>query len=153
MAIVYVKGLHYNSMNLLYIVLIWWFCGAQNIQGFMWEEEKVNNELKKYMTRGFKDVKEMCKTHECDFRMGAFTLGVNRVARATLLRGWEAWNPAAAALNKRASVSVTLILATQSSCCFHLSGELYCSHPIILLDPFYVWFNKEGSYTVLDFLF
>jgi hypothetical protein len=23
--------------------------------------------------------------------MGAFTLGVNRVARATLLRGWEAW--------------------------------------------------------------
>ncbi|CAN1765289.1 Glutamate dehydrogenase 1 [Linum perenne] len=62
----------------------------ENIQGFMWEEEKVNNVLKTYMTKGFKDVKEMCKTHNCDLRMGAFTLGVNRVARATVLRGWEA---------------------------------------------------------------
>lgn len=62
----------------------------QNIQGFMWDEEKVNNELRTYMTRGFKDVKEMCRTHNCDLRMGAFTLGVNRVARATVLRGWEA---------------------------------------------------------------
>lgn len=62
----------------------------QNIQGFMWDEEKVNNELKNYMNKGFKDVKEMCKTHNCDLRMGAFTLGVNRVARATVLRGWGA---------------------------------------------------------------
>jgi glutamate dehydrogenase (NAD(P)+) len=62
----------------------------QNIQGFLWNEEKVNNELRTYMTNGFKDVKEMCKTHNCDLRMGAFTLGVNRVARATVLRGWEA---------------------------------------------------------------
>ena len=56
----------------------------------MWDEEKVNHELKTYMTKGFKDVKAMCKTHNCDLRMGAFTLGVNRVARATVLRGWEA---------------------------------------------------------------
>ncbi|KAI3936889.1 hypothetical protein MKW92_015223, partial [Papaver armeniacum] len=44
----------------------------------------------KYMTRSFGDIKAMCQTHKCDFRMGAFTLGVNRVARATVLRGWEA---------------------------------------------------------------
>lgn len=56
----------------------------------MWDEKKVNNELKNYMTRAFKDLKSMCKNHNCDLRMGAFTLGVNRVARATLLRGWEA---------------------------------------------------------------
>ncbi|KAG6603489.1 Glutamate dehydrogenase 1, partial [Cucurbita argyrosperma subsp. sororia] len=71
-------------------VTVSYFEWVQNIQGFMWEEEKVNNELKTYMTKGFKDVKEMCKTHNCDLRMGAFTLGVNRVARATVLRGWEA---------------------------------------------------------------
>lgn len=58
----------------------------------MWDEEKVNSELKTYMTKGFKDVKDMCKSHNCDLRMGAFTLGVNRVARATVLRGWEAWD-------------------------------------------------------------
>lgn len=71
-------------------VTVSYFEWVQNIQGFMWDEEKVNSELKTYMTRGFKDVKEMCKTHSCDLRMGAFSLGVNRVARATLLRGWEA---------------------------------------------------------------
>ncbi|TXG66319.1 hypothetical protein EZV62_007594 [Acer yangbiense] len=71
-------------------VTVSYFEWVQNIQGFMWDEEKVNNELRNYMTKGFKDVKEMCKTHDCDLRMGAFTLGVNRVARATVLRGWEA---------------------------------------------------------------
>ncbi|KAL1550072.1 glutamate dehydrogenase (NADP(+)) gdh1 [Salvia divinorum] len=71
-------------------VTVSYFEWVQNIQGFMWDEDKVNTELKTYMNRGFKDVKEMCKTHNCDLRMGAFSLGVNRVARATLLRGWEA---------------------------------------------------------------
>ncbi|KAK2398299.1 glutamate dehydrogenase [Trifolium repens] len=71
-------------------VTVSYFEWVQNIQGFMWNEEKVNNELKTYMTRGFKDVKEMCQTHNCDLRMGAFALAVNRVARATVLRGWEA---------------------------------------------------------------
>ncbi|XP_014507486.1 glutamate dehydrogenase A isoform X1 [Vigna radiata var. radiata] len=71
-------------------VTVSYFEWVQNIQGFMWDEEKVNHELKKYMTRSFQDIKAMCKMHNCDLRMGAFTLGVNRVARATLLRGWEA---------------------------------------------------------------
>lgn len=71
-------------------VTVSYFEWVQNIQGFMWDENRVNSELKTYMTRGLKDVKEMCQTHNCDLRMGAFTLGLNRVARATLLRGWEA---------------------------------------------------------------
>uniref|UniRef100_A0A0C9S373 Glutamate dehydrogenase n=1 Tax=Wollemia nobilis TaxID=56998 RepID=A0A0C9S373_9CONI len=71
-------------------VTVSYFEWVQNIQGFMWDEEKVNKELQKYMTNAFKSIKDMCKTHNCDLRMGAFTLGVNRVARATLLRGWEA---------------------------------------------------------------
>lgn len=56
----------------------------------MWDEDKVNSELKKYMTKAFHNIKNMCQTHNCNLRMGAFTLGVNRVARATILRGWEA---------------------------------------------------------------
>ncbi|KAH7514276.1 hypothetical protein FEM48_Zijuj11G0071500 [Ziziphus jujuba var. spinosa] len=66
------------------------FVQLQNIQGFMWDEEKVNCELNKYMRKAFCDIKAMCQAHNCNLRMGAFTLGVNRVARATLLRGWEA---------------------------------------------------------------
>ncbi|KAL3337890.1 hypothetical protein AABB24_030178 [Solanum stoloniferum] len=71
-------------------VTVSYFEWVQNIQGFMWEEEKVNRELKKYMTKAFDNLKSMCQSHSCNLRMGAFTLGVNRVARATQLRGWEA---------------------------------------------------------------
>ncbi|TYH40544.1 hypothetical protein ES332_D12G254500v1 [Gossypium tomentosum] len=71
-------------------VTVSYFEWVQNIQGFMWEEEKVNYELKRYMKRAFNDIKAMCHTHNCNLRMGAFTLGVNKVARATVLRGWEA---------------------------------------------------------------
>ncbi|XP_057776789.1 glutamate dehydrogenase 2-like [Salvia miltiorrhiza] len=71
-------------------VTVSYFEWVQNIQGFMWDEEKVNQELSRYMRRAFHEIKSMSQTHSCNLRMGAFTLGVNRVARATLLRGWEA---------------------------------------------------------------
>ncbi|CAA0836668.1 Glutamate dehydrogenase 2 [Striga hermonthica] len=71
-------------------VTVSYFEWVQNIQGFMWDEDKVNQELKRYMNKAFHNIKHMCQSHNCDLRMGAFTLGVNRVARASLLRGWEA---------------------------------------------------------------
>ncbi|KAK1381507.1 Glutamate dehydrogenase [Heracleum sosnowskyi] len=71
-------------------VTVSYFEWVQNKQGFAWAEEQVNKELKRYMKRAFNNIKNMCQTHNCDLRMGAFTLGVNRVARATMLRGWEA---------------------------------------------------------------
>ncbi|XP_047328460.1 glutamate dehydrogenase A-like [Impatiens glandulifera] len=71
-------------------VTVSYFEWVQNIQGFMWDEEKVNNELHNYMIKAFKNIKDMCLAHNCNLRMGAFALGVKRVARATALRGWEA---------------------------------------------------------------
>ncbi|KAG0460620.1 hypothetical protein HPP92_020527 [Vanilla planifolia] len=71
-------------------VTVSYFEWVQNIQGFMWDEEKVNLELQRYMQNAFKSIKNMCSSHACNLRMGAFTLGVSRVARATVLRGWEA---------------------------------------------------------------
>ena len=53
-------------------VTVNYFEWVQNIQGFMWDEEKVNTELKNYMTHSFQHLKEMCKTHDCDLRMGDF---------------------------------------------------------------------------------
>ncbi|KAI3517531.1 hypothetical protein L1887_16746 [Cichorium endivia] len=70
-------------------VTVSYFEWVQNTQGFMWEEELVNKYLIQYMKQSFKDIKAKCHTHNCSLRMGAFTLGVERVARATLLRGWE----------------------------------------------------------------
>ncbi|KAK9274502.1 hypothetical protein L1049_021751 [Liquidambar formosana] len=71
-------------------VTVSYFEWVQNIQGFMWDEERVNCELKRYMRKAFLDIKAMCQAYDCSLRMGAFVLGVNRVARATLMRGWEA---------------------------------------------------------------
>ncbi|KAM0934226.1 putative glutamate dehydrogenase (NAD(P)(+)) [Dioscorea sansibarensis] len=71
-------------------VIVSYFEWVQNIQAFQWNEAKVNTELQKYMKDAFKNIKSMCKTYNCGLRMGAFTLGVNRVARAATLRGWEA---------------------------------------------------------------
>ncbi|XP_076924957.1 glutamate dehydrogenase A-like [Bidens hawaiensis] len=61
---------------------------VQNSQHIMWDEEYVNAQLKKYMSGAFNSIKSMCRTHECNLRMGAFTLGVGRVAKCTVLRGW-----------------------------------------------------------------
>nr|GFB08121.1 glutamate dehydrogenase 2 [Tanacetum cinerariifolium] len=63
--------------------------GVTNTQGFMWDEATVNLELKKYMKSAYGNIKKMCKTHDCNLRMGAFTLGVDRVAHSTMLRGFE----------------------------------------------------------------
>lgn len=71
-------------------VTVSYFEWVQNIQGFPWEEEKVNTNLKKYMEKAYLSIKSTCQTHNCSHRMGAFSLGVGRVAKATLLRGWEA---------------------------------------------------------------
>lgn len=70
-------------------VIVSYFEWVQNIQGFRWDEPQINNELWTYMMRAFTDIKDMCKKLDCDLRMGAFSLGLERVARATNLRGWE----------------------------------------------------------------
>jgi glutamate dehydrogenase/leucine dehydrogenase len=61
----------------------------QNIQGFWWDEPQINNELQTYMMHAFMDINDMCKKHNCDLRMGAFSLKLECVACATNLRGWE----------------------------------------------------------------
>ncbi|KAG5079351.1 hypothetical protein JHK86_003416 [Glycine max] len=131
-------------------VTVSYFEWVQNIQGFMWDEEKVNNELKTYMTKGFKDVKEMCKTHNCDLRMGAFTLAVNRVARATTLRGnpnnpevrkdivWNRWVIFSPARAKRPSDFKSKSPADPNpnqQCPFCIGHEHECAPEIFRVPP------------------
>jgi glutamate dehydrogenase (NAD(P)+) len=47
----------------------------------------VNSELRAIMRRAYDDLKEVRKTHGCDFRTAAFALAIKRVAYATELRG------------------------------------------------------------------
>jgi glutamate dehydrogenase (NAD(P)+) len=63
-----------------------YFEWAQNIQQFRWDEERVNQELDKKMSRAYRSVREVASEHGIDMRTAAFVLAVRRVGRAALSR-------------------------------------------------------------------
>jgi len=60
---------------------------VQNIQQYRWDEERVNGELRKIMSKAYRDLRATQKQHGCDLRTAAFALAISRVAQATALRG------------------------------------------------------------------
>ena len=71
-------------------VTVSYFEWVQNLQQFRWDEDRVNAELRRVMRKAFQDLRAVKIAHNCDWRTAAFTLGVGRVARASMLRGvWE----------------------------------------------------------------
>jgi glutamate dehydrogenase (NAD(P)+) len=70
-------------------VTVSYFEWTQNIQQYRWEEDRVNTELRKIMTKMFADVAAFKESHEkASWREAAFCLGVERVAQAVRLRGY-----------------------------------------------------------------
>ena len=70
-------------------VTVSYFEWTQNIQQYRWDEDRVNNELHKIMTKMFADVCSFKETHQkATFREAAFALGVDRVAKAVRMRGY-----------------------------------------------------------------
>jgi glutamate dehydrogenase (NAD(P)+) len=68
-------------------VTVCYFEWAQNLQGFLWEEDEVRARLEKVMKRAFYDVYEASRKLHCHMRTAAYILAVGRVADATLVRG------------------------------------------------------------------
>lgn len=68
-------------------VVVSYFEWVQDIQSFFWEEDEVTGRLEKIMRRSFHSVKEIAKENGVDMRMGAYMIGVKRVADATNIRG------------------------------------------------------------------
>lgn len=68
-------------------VTVSYFEWAQNLQQFRWEEERVNAELETIMVRAFDQVSKRSQEHKVPMRIGAYIVAVERVARATELRG------------------------------------------------------------------
>ena len=69
-------------------VTVSYFEWTQNIQEFRWEEDRVNHELQKVMSRAFWTVWERGQLAHVPLRQAAFMVGVERVARAIELRGF-----------------------------------------------------------------
>ena len=67
-------------------VTVSYFEWAQNIQQFRWEEERVNAELDKKMSKAYKSVREVATEFDVDMRTAAFVLAIRRVGKAALGR-------------------------------------------------------------------
>jgi glutamate dehydrogenase/leucine dehydrogenase len=74
-------------------VVVSYFEWVQNIGGYYWEADEVYKKLDKIVTQSFRDVmakQEDYKTQGTviSTRMAAYTIAVDRVAKAMKLRGW-----------------------------------------------------------------
>jgi len=67
-------------------VTVSYFEWAQNIQQFRWDEEKVNLELDKTMSKAYRSVREVANERDIDMRTAAFVLAIQRVGKAALAR-------------------------------------------------------------------
>jgi glutamate dehydrogenase (NAD(P)+) len=65
-----------------------YFEWTQNLYQHQWEEERVNEELSKIMTRAYRDVREVVERDGITYREAAFLIGVGRVAHVARLRGF-----------------------------------------------------------------
>jgi glutamate dehydrogenase (NAD(P)+) len=68
-------------------VLVSYFEWVQDLQSFFWSESEVNQRLEQLMGRAFEVVWDATERHGTDMRMGAYAVGVSRVAEATRIRG------------------------------------------------------------------
>jgi glutamate dehydrogenase (NAD(P)+) len=65
-----------------------YFEWAQNIQQFKWREDRFNDELHEVMVRAFDVTVDFAERNRVDLRRAAFAIGIERVARASRMRGY-----------------------------------------------------------------
>jgi glutamate dehydrogenase (NAD(P)+) len=68
-------------------VTVSYFEWVQDLAQFMWDEEKVNSELRKQMAKAYKRVKAKAAERKIPMRTAALVLGVEKVAREKAMRG------------------------------------------------------------------
>jgi glutamate dehydrogenase (NAD(P)+) len=68
-------------------VIVSYFEWVQDLQAFFWSEAEVNVQLERLLHRAFLETWEAAQKHRTDLRMGAYAVGVSRVADATRTRG------------------------------------------------------------------
>jgi glutamate dehydrogenase (NAD(P)+) len=64
-----------------------YFEWAQDLQGYFWQENEVNQKLEGVMKHAFTGVQETMRKYHVHSRAAAYILAVGRVADATLIRG------------------------------------------------------------------
>ncbi len=68
-------------------VTVSYFEWVQGLQFFFWSEREINVQLREIMIRSFNDVLRVAEEKKVDMRIAAYILAIDRVARATMIRG------------------------------------------------------------------
>ncbi|MBV8171836.1 MAG: glutamate dehydrogenase, partial [Candidatus Eremiobacteraeota bacterium] len=68
-------------------VSVSYFEWVQDLQENFWEEDEVNERLRRKMVRAFRETLDQARKYKTDMRHGAYVVAVGRVAEATKLRG------------------------------------------------------------------
>lgn len=68
-------------------VTVSYFEWVQNLHGYYWPEERVNEELKAKMTEAFKALSAIKTKHKLTYRKAAYYLALKRIIDAMILRG------------------------------------------------------------------
>jgi glutamate dehydrogenase (NAD(P)+) len=68
-------------------VTVSYFEWVQDREQFFWTVDEINGRLRSILTNAFNDCQRLAREHEVTLRMGAYMLGVRRVAEATQIRG------------------------------------------------------------------
>jgi glutamate dehydrogenase/leucine dehydrogenase len=69
-------------------VTVSYFEWVQNLYNYAWTEEEVNERLDQKITKAFHEVWDMSQKHKVNMREAAYLVAVDRVARATKIRGF-----------------------------------------------------------------
>ena len=69
-------------------VTVSYFEWVQNNQGYYWNEEEVDQKLKKIMVDSFENIYQTAQSHKVDMRLAAYMAGISKLAEASSFRGW-----------------------------------------------------------------
>ena len=68
-------------------VIVSYFEWVQNLQQFYWTHEEVNQKLEKIICDAYVKVRDLSRAKKISLRQAAYTIGLERVAQAIILRG------------------------------------------------------------------
>ncbi len=68
-------------------VIVSYFEWAQNLQQTFWTEQKVNEELYRYIQAAYREVAQLAAAEKIELKRAAYQIAIERVARAERLRG------------------------------------------------------------------
>jgi len=70
-------------------VTVSYFEWVQNIQHFSWDEQQINDQLEERFVNAHEGLRETMSTHEVSMRTAAFMNAIDRVCKATEMRGLQ----------------------------------------------------------------